>query len=497
MEVVEKGTSLLTRGHETRLRKTGEVQMTSARILRNTLRFATSIAPAWLGFVVVGLSTPAAGQQPGWQQIFPSPFPSPRYGHAMAYDFGRGVTVLFGGYNNDSYNGETWEWNGSAWTLRASSGPSPRSFHAMAYDAGRGVTVLFGGYNNGTSYGETWEWNGSAWTPRSSSGPSPRFYHAMAYDAGPGVTVLFGGYNNGTSYGETWEWNGSAWTLRSSPPAAGPSPRWGHAMVYDAARGVIELFGGYASSYSGETWEWNGSAWMLRSNSGPSPRYGHAMAYDAGRGVTVLFGGLALSGYNGQTWEWDGSAWTLRSSGGPSPRYVHAMAHDAVRRVTVQFGGFNNGTSYGDTWEWNGSAWTLRSASGPSARFWHAMSHDAGRGVTVMFGGYYYDGLDRYLGETWEWNGSAWMLRSSSGPAPRGSLAMAYDAGRRVTLMFGGHYYDGIDHYLGDTWEWNGSAWTLRSSTGPSPRYGHAMAYDAGRGVTVLFGGHTASGYNG
>src|SRR5204863_355439 len=152
------------------------------------------------------------------------------------YDVGRGKTVLFGGQGNGVYNGQTWEWNGSTWTLRSSGGPSARGGHGMAYDAGRSVTVLFGGYNNNFGYnGETWEWDGSAWTLRTSTGPIPRYRHAMAYDAGRGVTVLFGGYYRDSTdhyLGDTWEWDGSAWTLRSN---SGPSQRYGHAMAYDKA----------------------------------------------------------------------------------------------------------------------------------------------------------------------------------------------------------------------------------------------------------------------
>jgi len=123
----------------------------------------------------------------------------------MAYDASRGVNVLFGGYTNgDVRNGQTWEWNGSAWTLRSSSEP-PRAGHAMAYDASRGVTVLFGGGTNSGVSSETWEWNGSAWTLRSSSGPSPRYGLAMAYDAGRGVTMLFGGRAADLApLGDTW-----------------------------------------------------------------------------------------------------------------------------------------------------------------------------------------------------------------------------------------------------------------------------------------------------
>ena len=49
-------------------------------------------------------------------------------------------------------------------------------------------------------------------------------------------TVLFGGVaNNSVRNAETWEWDGHAWTQRMAP---GPSPREGHAMVFDVARSV-------------------------------------------------------------------------------------------------------------------------------------------------------------------------------------------------------------------------------------------------------------------
>jgi hypothetical protein len=74
----------------------------------------------------------------------------------MAYDGARGVAVLFGGYDGE-YDGETWEWDGQRWTLRAETGPSPRVYHAMAYDSARGTSVLFGGYD-GAYHGEVWEY---------------------------------------------------------------------------------------------------------------------------------------------------------------------------------------------------------------------------------------------------------------------------------------------------------------------------------------------------
>ena len=85
----------------------------------------------------------------------------------MAYDSARGVTILFGGTAADGPNGETWEYDGTTWTLRPSSGPSPRYGHALAYDSARAVTVLFGGNDDWV----TWESDGTEWKSRATPGP--------------------------------------------------------------------------------------------------------------------------------------------------------------------------------------------------------------------------------------------------------------------------------------------------------------------------------------
>ncbi len=287
----------------------------------------------------------------------------------------------------------------------ATSEPLPLGYHAMAYDSSRGVTVLFGGYDGTNARGETWEWDGIAWTRASETGPSPRTDHAMAYDSAREVTVLFGGYSHPSYMDDTWEWNGTTWTLRTN---SGPSNRLAHDMVYDSNRGVTVLFGGFTGpgQHNGQTWEWDGTTWLLRSSSGPSPRGSHAMAYDSSRGVTVLFGGYGGGGQR-ETWEWSGTAWSLQSTTGPAGREHHAMVYDSQRGVTVLFGGDWGGAYYNDTWEWNGVAWLDAASSSPvpSPRRVHAMAYDCHRGLTVLYGGY--DGT-QYSDETWEWSGTAW-----------------------------------------------------------------------------------------
>jgi len=100
-----------------------------------------------------------------------------------------------------------------------------------------------------------------------------------------------------------------------------------------------------------------------------------------------------------------------------------------------------------------------------------------------------------YLGDTWEWGGSSWTQVSTTGPSARREHAMAYDSQRGRIVMFGG--FASTFNELDDTWEWDGSSWTQVSATGPSARSTHAMAYDSQRGRTVLFGGFGSSPYLG
>lgn len=285
-----------------------------------------------------------------WTQKFPAAAPSRRSGPAMVYDSVRGVTVLFGGFDNNGYDNETWEWNGTSWSQRfPATSPSPRDDHMMAFDAARGMTVLFGGSAGGNN-AETWEWDGNNWTLRTPAvSPTGRQEHAMAYDVARRVTVLFGGYD-GNRNANTWEWDGGNWTLRA--PMTSPSARYDHAMSYDVRRGVVVLFGGDVGG--GETWEYDGVSWTQRAPAtSPSPRRYHAMAHDSARGVTVLFGGI-----DNETWEWDGLNWTKRSPNPlPAAREDHAMAFDIARGATVLFGGSllaaGAGTS-NETWDWAG-----------------------------------------------------------------------------------------------------------------------------------------------
>jgi hypothetical protein len=347
----------------------------------------TAVNGQWVGAWVPCDPSPCPEGPIGWVQLSGGGFDD-RSEAAMAYDTARGVTVLFGGAGSEGVKGDTWEYDGTTWVDRTPADPNdsppPRCFHAMACDMNRHVTVLFGGHDPNDLYpkGDTWEWDGNSWTLRATTGPGRRVWHAMAYDSARHVTVLTGGI--GTARGtDAWEWDGTTWVDRTpADPDDSPPARCMHAMAYDSYRGVTVLFGGLClegEEYSNKTWMWDGTDWTSQADpNNPPGRAALAMCFDSADGATHLFGGRRDEGLileylamltgdpelrraaqaarrdsiiYGDTWSWDGTTWGPWDwQPHPSARYWHAMAYDAAHDVNVLSAGASSARDYSDTW---------------------------------------------------------------------------------------------------------------------------------------------------
>jgi len=280
---------------------------------------------------------------------------------------------------------------------------------------------------------------------------------------------------------------------------APPGTRYGHAIAYDPVRRVVVLFGGWKGAGPlSDTWEWDGRQWEQKfpTVKPPEPRVFHMMAYDAANAGVLLHGGTNLTPGNqfDDTWVWNGVDWSKQDAKGTGGRGSAGMAFDSDRNVVVLFGGVNvaTGQRLEDTWEWDGKIWKEHPVLGPGKRGGPGMVYDYRNRCMVLFGGG--DGSVA-LADTWKgtWNPSelkfVWEQIHVPGPSKRLEFAMAYDACRGVALIFGG---DGGPQggQLGDTWEWNGREWSqLPAQKAPSRRTA-PMTYDSARGVCVLFGGN-------
>jgi hypothetical protein len=267
-----------------------------------------------------------------------------------------------------------------------------------------------------------------------------------------------------------------------------PGPRFGHEMVYDEARDVTVLFGGFGPNGipKGDTWLWDGKKWQLAATDGPAPRKWPAAAYDSHRAVVVLHGGREGEGRSGasldDTWIWDGQSWRQAQVEGPSPRDHHRAVYDRARDRVVLFGGWNGNSLEKDTWEWDGARWKQVAQTGPTPRAPFGFSYHESLETVVLAGG---QDLTGASDDIWTWDGSTWEQLSTVVPGSRGFHAMTYASNSSHTLLFGGR--DG-DELLNDLWAWNGRDWSRLSSSGPVRRGIYASAYDRRRGELVIHG---------
>ena len=118
--------------------------------------------------------------------------------------------------------------------------------------------------------------------------------------------------------------------------------------------------------------------------------------------------------------------------------------------------------------------------SDPPPRRGHALAYDAGLRRIVLFGGEARTGL---LNDTWFWNGKHWTqahpAASPASPDPPDRCSTVYYSARSQLLLL-------CDIERG-TWLWKGDTWTL--ITPPVRLAGGVTAYDAGLRQIVVFGG--------
>jgi cysteine-rich repeat protein len=447
-----------------------------------------------------GCSSNCRTETPHW--IEHSMFPPARYASAIAYDFRRGRTVMFGGINTTgTIFFDTWEWNGGEW-LRApvNAGPQGRAGAGFAYDAALGKSVLFGGSIGFAYYSDTWVWDGTSWVPLSVAGPSARLGHVMVYDAKRQRVVLFGGYGfagagpgNLTVFNDTWEFDGSAW--RQITTAHSPSTRISPAATYDPRRGVVVLAGGTDAPSSGttlpDTWEYDGTDWTnVTPASGPHPTVSQAaMAYDVAGQREILYGGLSGTTPQATTWAWNGTAWSNVTTGTPTARTWSGLAQ--TDGGLVLFGGLNGTTPYNETWTFAAGAW--KQGKDPGSRASFGMADDLLRARGVLYGGLI-DPAQTRAGDTWDLGPQGFALRANAPPTARATTCMAYDRTRDEFVMFGGSLAGPTLN--GETWTWSGNGWTQRTpAKSPTARVEAACAWD-GHDVILVGGniGGTAQG---
>lgn len=189
----------------------------------------------------------------------------------------------------------------------------------MVYDPIHRCIVLFGGSVAPVEIyrGDTWVYDGMAWTEiATSTSPPVRGHQGMFYDSIRQSVCLQGGLTR-SGFRTFWP-DRVTWSLDLASPSwsvvVSPNDhphRAFHVIVSGRDRGPVYSFGGLAVGDIGsdDLASWDGFAWtsVPRTGAWPSMRVDHTMAYDSLRDRFIMFGGLAIMPptypANGETWE--------------------------------------------------------------------------------------------------------------------------------------------------------------------------------------------------
>ncbi len=266
-------------------------------------------------------------------------------------------------------------------------------------------------------------------------------------------------------------------------------------MTWDPSSQMVLLFGGETSdpaeAFPATLWGWDGNTWSLLASDGPPGRRDAELGYDAARRQVILYGGRRIEDGRPQaltdTWAWDGARWHELSGTDAGMRIHFSMASGIGSDSVTLFGGADDDSPIGQRLTTNG--WAGSNAALPGDRFPIAITSSNADGALplLLAGASTNDGI---RAEVWEWRQNEWSRRDSAGPqfSPRGAAAATADG---LLFHLGWEEHDAP----AATWLWSAErGWRQLAGNGPGRRRGTAMAWDAERGRTMLYGGEDAGG---
>jgi hypothetical protein len=409
-----------------------------------------------------------------------------------------------------------WAYSNGTWRNYPTQGaPAVCSTPLMVYDPSDAVMVYLSGPGGWPAWGcsgpgRTYTLQNGTWkeiptpngTPANTTVPAARSFFALAYDPAESGVVMFGGASGGGRLNDTWLFKAGNWTELSSGSAPSPSPRADAAMVYDPQASELLLYGGFQGyPYEGnDTWEFSGGSWTLLSSSGTNNSVGAAMVYDAHDGYPVLISGCvgldcgSLSSATNWTMKWQNGSWSPLNLSPTLPvgvvmgaTYDNASGEVVIDAQSDTFTHY--GTGYLGILTWlisGGGAKNLSGAYVPTVPVYPASSnpivYDEADNEVLLFAG-------ASMHDTWVFGAAGWkQLALTTYPTAREMAGLTYDERDGYVLLFGGLNVSApASHWLNDTWEFAGNAWSeITPVHSPPAGIQTGLAYDDYDGYTVL-----------
>ncbi|MEZ5965489.1 MAG: hypothetical protein R3F56_16770 [Planctomycetota bacterium] len=223
-------------------------------------------------------------------------------------------------------------------------------------------------------------------------------------------------------------------------------------------------------------YSWNGRAWAdwaLRLHP-PLGSDALSVCVDTTRRVIVM---VRYTGSVVETWElgYNGDWTRVFPNGAPVLASTDFALHYSPSRSAALLVARTVAGPIG-IYEYAGAAWQLLATTTAPTTGAANTAYDSVRNRLVLFSG------SPTVADTWEWDGTDWTLRlPTNSPAARVSTSITFDSLRGRCILAGGAATDP------NTWEWDGSNWQPNlTSRLPAMTMTARMAHDARRGRVVL-----------
>jgi len=365
------------------------------------------------------------------------------------------ATACFGGVDATAVSNDTEEYNGSGWAAGEDM-PSAVYEHAGTGTLTAGLSV--GGTLPGGITNVTNEYDGTDW---SAGGDYPAATIRLQA-CGTQTAALAAGGGRPTISAVVCEYNGSAWTANPSPSGDLPAAIQYHRMT-GILTSAVSFGGGPSGPVTGATATYNGTTWTAQTATlnDTRSRLGGAGETDSS---SVAFGGFAPNG-TVNTELWDGSSWTEVSNMGTA-RY--ALAGTGTATKALGSGGYTSGR-LAATEEFNNSFQVVTAGAWASGGNLPTATKSHGGGGTqtagIASGGQVVPGS--IVGETYEYDGSAWT--DASADMGNSKLGRASCGTQTANLVAGGQPDTAAVE------EYNGTSWSEQTDI-PEARDAAAMA---------------------
>lgn len=279
------------------------------------------------------------------------------------------------------------------------------------------------------------------------SNPSSRAGAKMIYRPMDGNYYMFGGWTGAAYLNDLWKFDPSTNTWTQLTPAANPSIRAFHAMVYMEEADEIWVHGGTTSPTTnrlGDVWKYSFSAgnWITNGAWTATARHSHmAISWPGNEDIDpqmIISGGsvIPFDNVTKQTRWFDGTTWIIMAN---SPQEwargdaAYLLDSDCMFVVGIGQGGSMRGASYDP----NLNSWT-QSAPSPAKRRYPTLVPDQDNAVALMFGGT----LDQTNGTDTLYSYSkaadTWTQLANYAREVRFQHVAAWDSANNEMLIWGG-----------------------------------------------------------